>query len=105
LSKETLKSIKAGRRRFLKHQAMVDGSLEVMDSPQKPFTLRSPSPGPDGDSRAAQRRAKQQLQPTYVVEAVAELLLDELLFGQVDELEGFCDALCSQMFDEEFVDA
>jgi hypothetical protein len=24
---------------------------------------------------------------------------------QVDELEGFCNALCSQMFDEEFVDA
>jgi hypothetical protein len=107
LSKETLKSIKAGRRRFLKHQSMVDGSLEVMDSPQKPyaFTTRSPSPGPDDDSRAARRRAKQQLQPTYVVEAVADLLLDELLFGQVDELESFCDALCSQIFDEEFVDA
>jgi hypothetical protein len=107
LRKDTLKSIKAGRRRFLKHQAMVDGSLEVLDSPQKPhaFKLQSPSPGPGDDSRAARQRAKQQLQPTYVVEAVADLLLDELLFGQVDELEGFCDALCSQMFDEEFVDA
>jgi hypothetical protein len=84
---------------------MVDGSLEVMDSPQRPFASLGPSPGPDGGSGAARRRAKQQLQPTYVVEAVADLLLDELLFGQVDELEGFCDALCSQMFEEEFVDA
>jgi hypothetical protein len=108
LSKDALKSIKAGRRRFLKHQAMVDGSLEVMDSPQRhPAFLESPEPGEAGrsDSKTARRRAKQQLQPTYVVEAVADLLLDELLFGQVDELEGFCDALCSQLFEEEFVEA
>jgi hypothetical protein len=106
LSREVLKSIKAGRRRFLKHQAMVDGSLEVMDSPPRHCaSLGSPEPGDAAAGRSAQRRAKQQLQPTYVVEAVADLLLDELLFGQVDELEGFCDALCSQLFEEEFVEA
>ncbi|WIA18750.1 hypothetical protein OEZ85_003440 [Tetradesmus obliquus] len=110
LSPEALKSIRAGRRRFLKHQAMVDGSLEVLDSPPRQNTalFSSPEPGDEAgrsSSRAARRRAKQQLQPTHVVEAVADLLLDELLFGQVDELDGFCEALCSQLFEEEFVEA
>uniref|UniRef100_A0A383VP91 Uncharacterized protein n=1 Tax=Tetradesmus obliquus TaxID=3088 RepID=A0A383VP91_TETOB len=111
LSAEALKSIRAGRRRFLKHQAMVDGSLEVLDSPPRQNTttlFSSPEPGGDAarsSSRAARRRAKQQLQPTHVVEAVADLLLNELLFGQVDELDGFCEALCSQLFEEEFVEA
>ncbi|WIA39058.1 hypothetical protein OEZ86_005202 [Tetradesmus obliquus] len=110
LSPEALKSIRAGRRRFLKHQAMVDGSLEVRDSPPRQNTALFSSPEPGGEagrssSRAARRRAKQQLQPTHVVEAVADLLLDELLFGQVDELDGFCETLCSQLFEEEFVEA
>lgn len=99
LSNEALRSIKSGRRRFLRHQALVDGSLEVLDSPGAGADLGS------AVGAKTHRRAKQQLQPTYVVEAVADLLLDELLLGQVEELDGFCDALCNQLFDDEFEEA
>lgn len=98
LSKDTLKSIKHGRRRFLKHQAMVDGQLELLDN-------GSPSPLAGFGNSSGRKGAKQQLQPTLVVEAVADLLLDELLLEQVEELDGYMDALCNQLFDEEFVEA
>jgi hypothetical protein len=45
------------------------------------------------------------LQPQQVVEAVADLLLDELVGAEVEELEGFCDVLCDQLVEAEFADA
>lgn len=77
---------------------MVDGQLELLET-----DLSSPAFGVAPSSRG--RAVKQQLQPTLVVEAVADLLLDELLLDQVVELDGVMDALCNQLFDEEFQEA
>ncbi|KAF8064630.1 alkK [Scenedesmus sp. PABB004] len=106
LSRAALKSIKAGRRRFLRHQARVDGALELLDGAGGGGSAgASPEPG-GGDGggaapAAAAARARRALQPTFVVEAVADLLLDELLAAAAAELEGACEELCEEMVEEE----
>jgi hypothetical protein len=42
------------------------------------------------------------LQPTQVVEAVADLLLEDLVKEQVQDLDGWCNHICEQLFDAEF---
>jgi hypothetical protein len=93
LEEHTLKAIQAGRRRFLRHQAKLDGTLQ--------------NPGHDGQlgRRSSSSNSRAVLQPDQVVEAVADLLLDELICAEAQELEGFCDALCDRLVEDEFEDA
>jgi hypothetical protein len=51
----------------------------------------------------SRRRARLRLRPTVVVEAVADLLLDELLEQQVLELESMCESICSQLIEDEML--
>jgi hypothetical protein len=100
LDHSALRRIRAGRRRFLAHQALVDGQLELLDDAG--FAHR--------DDRVAvgaaeARCAAAALQPTAVVEAVAELLLTDLLDWTSTELDGFCESLCEQMWEDELADA
>lgn len=87
----------------------MDGNLEVLDadSPSPTLGFRADFAARDVEKQASRktRAGKQQLQPTLVVEAVADLLLDELMTCQVKELEGFMDTLCNQLFEDEFRDA
>jgi hypothetical protein len=77
----------------------VDGEL----SPYAPAAGAQPaggaraasSSGGGGGSRAV-------LAPVQVVEAVSELLLDDLLCEQALEVDAFCDGLANQLFDAEF---
>jgi hypothetical protein len=92
LEEHTLRAIQAGRRRFLRHQAKLDGTLQHLGHANQ-LGSRSGS-----NSRAV-------LQPDQVVEAAADLLLDELLAAEAQDLEGFCDTLCDRLVEDEFEDA
>lgn len=91
LDEHTMRAIQAGRRRFLRHQAKLDGTLH--------------NPGYDGQPGSSSSNSRAVLQPEQVVEAVADLLLDELLCAEAQDLEGFCDALCDRLVEDEFEDA
>eukprot|EP00775_Hariotina_reticulata_P012258 gene12258-12396_t len=135
ISKAMLKSIKAGRRRFLRHQAtVVDGYTELLGGCSSfgsasrmgadvslGSTVRFDSGASSGGglkvtgSRAvsdhqqghggadSRRHARLRLRPTAVVEAVADLLLDELLEQQAVELDGLCESICSQLIENELL--
>ena len=89
LTAEAVASIKAGRKRFLKYQQRLDGDLVVAAVGA-------------GGGRSSERLL---LQPTQVVEAVADLLLEDMVKEQVQELDGWCNHICEQLFDAEFADA
>jgi hypothetical protein len=91
LSPGAMQAIKAGRQRFLRHQARLDGSLHELGSA-----------GSDPRHSSSSRTV---LQPQQVVEAVADLLLDQLLEQEAQGLDGFCDALCDQLIEGEFLPA
>lgn len=92
LSPAAMQAIKAGRQRFLRHQARLDGTLHELGSG-------------GSDPAARHTRSRTVLQPHQVVEAVADLLLDELLLQEAQGLDGFCDALCEQLIEGEFLPA
>lgn len=92
LSPAAMQAIKAGRQRFLRHQARLDGSLHELGSG-------------GSDPAARHTSSRTVLQPHQVVEAVADLLLDELLLQEAQGLDGFCDALCDQLIEGEFLPA
>lgn len=99
LSDAAVKAIKGGRQRLLRHQAMLDGTLHELGSGGD-VTGSSRSK----KNRNSSSRSSTLLRPTQVVEAVADLLLDELLLDEARDLDGFCDALCTQLFEDEFVE-
>lgn len=94
LSPAAMQAIKAGRQRFLRHQARLDGSLHELRS--------SGSSDPAARHTSSSRTV---LQPHQVVEAVADLLLDELVLQEAQGLDGFCDSLCDQLIEGEFLPA
>lgn len=102
LSPAAVKSIKVGRQRFLRHQAMLDGAMHKLGS------CGQHGEGVKGDRRGgttARKSSRAVLQPDQVVEAVADLLVDELLLQEAQDLDGFCDALCDQLIEAEFAEA
>jgi len=95
LSEAALKSIKAGRQRMLRHQALLDGTAQD----------RGHSKGGGRWIVGSSSSGRAVLQPNQVVEAVSDMLLDELLLAEAEDLDGFCDALCNQLFEDEFEEA
>jgi hypothetical protein len=104
LDAAAVKSIKAGRQRFLRHQAMLDGTLHDLGSNSQ-LDQGSAHKGAGGRGATASRGSRGVLQPDQVVEAVADLLLEELLLQEAQDLDGFCDALCDQLVEDELREA
>lgn len=103
LSASAVRSIKASRQKFLHHQARLDGTLHELGSGNQLGPGSKAGSRTRGDGGGSSRRSV--LQPQQVVEAVADLLLDELVGAEAEELEGFCDVLCDQLVEAEFADA
>jgi hypothetical protein len=103
LDAAAMKSIKAGRQLFLHHQALLDGTLHDLGSNSQ-LGQGSARSGAGGRGTASRGR-RGVLQPVQVVEAVADVLLEELLLQEAQDLDGFCDALCDQLVLDEFEEA